>query len=192
LTEEIKLIFDECLSAPVVEALRPFLERSGVSLKTKSVVEIQKAGTADSVWIPKVALEGGWIVISSDRGKSKREKFDEKLPYLCRLHRITHVLLSARVHDLKLFEKGQAVVAVWQDLLKVRDVTAGARFMLKKRDHSDGFQLVNSDLKAELVIKTIEPTKKPMSQGSLPFAQTRRRVDIPKPRLENKPDKKEQ
>jgi hypothetical protein len=145
LSEEIKLIFDECLSRPIVEALRPFLEKSGVSLKTESVVETQRSGIADKVWIPKIAAEGGWIVISADRGKSNREKFSEKLPYLCRAHRVTHVLLSARVHELTLFAKGQALVAVWAEFLKVKSAVAGTRFMLKKRDRGDGFQLVNSD-----------------------------------------------
>jgi hypothetical protein len=142
-----------------VEALRPFLEKSGVSLKTYSVVEIQRSGIADKVWIPKIASEGGWIVVSADRGKSNREKFSEKLPYLCRAHRVTHVLLSARVHELTLFAKGQALVAIWPEFLKVKSALAGTRFMLKKRDRGDGFQLVNVD--APEIMHELRPAPKP-------------------------------
>ncbi len=152
MSKELKIIFDECLSEPVVDSLRPFLERSGVTLKLKGVVSFQKAGTPDSVWIPQIAAEPGWIVISSDRAKSKSERLDQNLPHLCREHRVTHILLSSTVHNLKLFDKARAIVAVWNDLLKASEVKAGTRFLLKKHHRDDTFILVNTDLKM--------PTKK--------------------------------
>lgn len=144
---EFKLIFDECLSEPVLESLRPFLERVGIKLVLRSVVKYQRDGVPDKEWIPKIAAEGGWIIISSDRGKrNKREKFDEKLPYLCRSHRVTHVLLSGLIHNEKAFVKGQAVVAVWKELVASATATRGTRFKLKKRDRCDGFALQNDDV----------------------------------------------
>jgi hypothetical protein len=144
----IKLIIDECLSEPVVESLRPFLVKAGVSFDLQSVVKYQREGVADKVWIPKIAADGGWVVISSDRGKrNKSEKVDEKLPYLCRLHRVTHVLLSGTIHNEKAFAKGQALVAVWQQLLEAGDVKRGTRFKLRRRSGCDGYVLSNDDAK---------------------------------------------
>lgn len=151
---EFKLIFDECLSEPVVEALRPFLERVGVKLTLQAVVKYQRDAVPDKEWIPAIAREGGWIVISSDRGmRNKRERFDEKLPYLCRAHRVTHVLLSGTIHNLNAFGKGQAIVAVWRELVATADATRGTRFKLKMRERRDGFTLTNDDARPARPIK---------------------------------------
>lgn len=150
MTREIKVIFDECLSHLMMESLRPFIERDGQTLILKAVIEYQKAGVPDKEWIPKIAAEGGWIVISADLGRqNKREKRDEKLPYLCRLHGVTHVLLSPGVHALSDFEKGQAIIAVWRKIAKTAKAPAGTRFSLRQNHTKNGFLLVNADDEAK-------------------------------------------
>jgi hypothetical protein len=135
------------LSEPVVEALRPFLEKSGVVFQSKGVVSFQRAGVKDKEWIPKIAAEGGWVVLSADRGRRNRtgELPHEKLPFLCRLHRVTHVLLSGTIQGSSVFVKGQAVVAVWKDLVRTAKAPAGTRFKLTKRSGGIGYVLINAD-----------------------------------------------
>lgn len=48
----------------------------------KHIVEFQREGVTDQIWIPRIALEG-WIIITPDRGKSNR---GGKLPRLCIQH----------------------------------------------------------------------------------------------------------
>jgi hypothetical protein len=150
---EFKLIFDECLSAPILESLKSFLQTAGVSLTFKGIVEHQRSGVTDKDWIPKIALEGGWVVISSDRGKRRGgEPPDEKLPFLCRKFRVTHVLLSGSIHSEKAFVKGQAIVAVWRELLTVTSATRGTRFQIKKNSSGTGYFLYNEDAKERVKV----------------------------------------
>jgi hypothetical protein len=168
---QFKLIFDECLGEPVVEALRPFLEKSGVKLVAMSVVSYQRAGVKDIEWIPKIAKEGGWVVLSADRGKRNRvgELPHEKLPFLCRTHRVTHVLLSGSLQSSKTFIKGQALVAVWREILTAATAPAGTRFVLTKRSGGTGYSLVNADTKAIVIPPTIpddpDPFKDPTDRA---------------------------
>lgn len=147
---EIKLIFDECLSHSMMAALLPFLQRDGRTVQLKAVVDYQKSGVPDKEWIPKIAKEGGWIVTTADWGRqNKKEKRDEKLPYLCRLYGVTHILLTPKVHELQDFEKGQALTAVWRNIVKATKVAPGTRFSLRHNHQRTGFLLVNLDDKSK-------------------------------------------
>ena len=144
---EVKLIFDECLSHLTMESLRPFLIRAGQELFMKSVVvEYQKKGVPDKVWIPEIAAGDGWIVITADNGKkNKNEAADEKLPFLCRHHRVTHIIMSSSVHALKGWDKGQAIVSVWTDIVAATTKTRGTRFRLCHNQAKTGFHLIDWD-----------------------------------------------
>ncbi|HEX8916284.1 MAG TPA: hypothetical protein VF796_28295 [Humisphaera sp.] len=174
MTGTVKLIFDECLSQLMMADLRKFLERSGCELTLQAVVDYQRAGVLDRDWVPRVAAEGQWIVISTDKGRSGNEPFEERLPFLCRLHRVTHVLLSPKVHKLKGFAKGQAIVDVWPEFATVRDATPGTRFVIQFNHTRTRFLLINSDCRqADQAKRRRERARKSGETGVAPPSHIR-------------------
>ena len=85
----MKLLFDENFGLPLVEALKQVVAFSREAVEVRHIRELRHGGKADAEWVPKVK-QGGWLVISSDRGR----RSGPKLPQLCRAYGITHVLVS--------------------------------------------------------------------------------------------------
>ena len=92
MTQPIRFLFDECVSRPVVETQ---IAESLLLYGAEASVDLGKysRGVKDRVWIPEIAEEGGWIVVSMDPGQHSRKS--ERLPIICRAFRVTHVTLSA-------------------------------------------------------------------------------------------------
>ena len=86
-------------------------------------------GAKDPDWVPRIFNEG-WLVVTEDRGRNSRQ--EERLPQLCRLHGVSHVLvLPALLNRGGQFEKMRALLAVWPDLLALAEEPRGLRARLK-------------------------------------------------------------
>lgn len=122
----IKLLFDENIGKPLVDAMLPLLSK----YRDPPVVEhlldlLGRHGEKDKVWIPKLAEES-WLVISADRGK----KGGSKLPLLCAHHKVSHVLIKGKLHNVRQFEKARAIIVVWPSLVDACTKPKGTRFLL--------------------------------------------------------------
>lgn len=126
MSEPLKFVFDECLGRPIVEAIARLVEFHPAKPVVKHLLELFPVTQPDAEWIPKLANDG-YIVISTDRGKSN---FGAKLPHVCRESGAIHVLISAALHKRKQFEKARAVLAVWTDLMALDLAEPGSRFVL--------------------------------------------------------------
>jgi hypothetical protein len=122
----MKLLFDENFGRPLLEALKTLVAFSRERPEVRHILELQRAGAKDSEWVPLLATDG-WIVLTCDRGKSA----GPKLPQLCRVYGITHVLISGALHNSPQFEKARAVLAVWPELLALADEPKGERYSLR-------------------------------------------------------------
>jgi hypothetical protein len=123
-------MFDECVGKPIMESMFQIIAASTADPEKpefRHIVDHQKQGALDADWVPKVASEG-WIVITADRGKRCG---GAKLPQLCRLHGITHVMLSASLHSMASPEKVGAIMSVWSDLVKLRSEPRGSGYSLR-------------------------------------------------------------
>lgn len=129
----LRLFFDECISKPAVDGLLELVKVAPDDIEIKHICDFQLEGIHDEVWLPQIAAEG-WIVITADAGKQSKKK-GEKLPNLCVMYCVTHVILSPRVHHQRVFDKTRALLAVWDDLLGLANVPRGSRY---------GLQLTNS------------------------------------------------
>jgi hypothetical protein len=94
--------------------------------------------------VPKLANEG-WIVITADGGKGGKSK-GEKLPKLCHLNKITHVILSSKIHHKPVFEKTRCLIAVWNDIIRLPEEPPGSRFSLRATASGNLVQLVKIEL----------------------------------------------
>ncbi|HUU83529.1 MAG TPA: hypothetical protein VM243_08500 [Phycisphaerae bacterium] len=122
----IKLLFDENIGRPLVEAMRPLLHKYEEPVDVAHLLDLLgRHGEQDENWIPELADEE-WLVISADRGK----KPGPKLPLLCAEFGVRHILIKGALHNLKQFEKARAIIIVWPSLIAARTKPRGTRFLL--------------------------------------------------------------
>ena len=107
MSTSVKFMFDECLGEPMMEKLRQIVPGTR---HFAHVVSYFRRGVTDDVWIPELAKEGGWVIVSGDRGRGSAK--GGKLPLLCMQYKITHVLLSATLQNKKAHERLAALALV--------------------------------------------------------------------------------
>jgi PIN like domain len=96
------------------------------------ILDFQKQGVLDEEWIPRIAKEGGWIVVTSDRGRRGPKK-GAKLPIVCKRHGVTHIALSATVVKKSSFEKLGIILQVWPEMKKLADAPKGSAHLLRMK-----------------------------------------------------------
>lgn len=124
-----RFLFDECIGKPVMESIRQLVQSAAAFAH---ICDYLNQGVLDAEWVPRIAADGGWVVITADGGK--QSKRGNKLPDLCRHYGITHVVLSAKLHGLKSREKAAAVAALRAEIEKLSDEPAGSRFRLRYKE----------------------------------------------------------
>ena len=127
-----------------MDGLAKWLETSLNPPELKHIYDFQMSSTRDEVWVPKLANEG-WIVVTADGGKGGKGK-GEKLPKLCHLNKITHIILSSTLHHKPVFEKTRCLIAVWNDIVRLPEEPPGSRFSLRATMSGSSVQLVKIEL----------------------------------------------
>jgi hypothetical protein len=124
-----RFLFDECLGKPLMETVRQTVPTEAAFVH---ICDYLSQGVLDTDWIPQIAREGGWVVITSDGGKHSKK--GDKLPELCREHGITHVVLSATLHAKKSHEKVAAIIEMWEQIEATVTAITGTRFQLQYKN----------------------------------------------------------
>jgi len=119
-------LVDECLGRPIVEAMNEWLSWDNPPPIIHHLTNYFIPGTKDPAWIPAVKNEN-WIILSQDKGKGGKEK----LPRICVHYKITHIILSKSVGQLKQHQKATAIIAVWEQIKNCADAPEGTRFRLR-------------------------------------------------------------
>jgi hypothetical protein len=133
-----RFLFDECLARPTVEGIiADSLRLHGAAAEVAHLLTKFPPGTADSIWIPEIAKEGGWVVITCDRGMHSR--VGEKLPLICRHFCVTHVLMGPALSRRTMRWRAVAIQSVWDELIEVAAAPAGTGFALTMA--GSGFRL---------------------------------------------------
>lgn len=127
----IKVLFDECIGAPIARAgieLLKFYD-DGHKLDLQVIADYEKMGAKDKIWARKCADEGRFV-ITADRGKRKDGiPLDLLLPSLG----ISAAFMTGALHSQrKQFEKMRSIVYLWPEITK-EAVTAkpGTRFKIQ-------------------------------------------------------------
>ncbi|MHB1421905.1 MAG: PIN-like domain-containing protein [Gemmataceae bacterium] len=124
MSAKLRLLFDECVGKPILDAVATYLAASEQKPDLSHVLDFQQQGIFDETWIPRIAAEG-WIVITADRGKRGGRSKGEKLPFVCQQFGVTHILLSARVHEKTTFEKVRLLLQVWSEVADLVNAPRG-------------------------------------------------------------------
>ena len=134
-----RFFFDECLSKPVVESqITQSLRLYGSDAEVAHLLSKFEKQTPDSVWIPQLANEGGWVIITADRGRHSKKS--EKLPLICRAYGVSHVLLSAKLHSRNMHKKALAIDSSWDGLFAAGSAPKGCGYLLHLTSQ-DNFRL---------------------------------------------------
>ena len=130
MTEPARFLFDECLARPVVENQVVQLFRLyGAENEVAHLFTKFDPGTKDEVWIPQLASEGGWIIITTDQGKQSKK--GQKLPEICREFRVTHIMLSTKLHTRNMYTKVLAIQHCLPSIMDVVTSPPGSGFLLQ-------------------------------------------------------------
>jgi hypothetical protein len=124
-----KFLLDECVSLPIVEALRKHVESLPDPATLTHIIELGLASQTDDEWIPRIAEEG-WIVISGDKGKGGLRK-GQKLKAVCVAFGVTHILVSASIQEKKVAEKIEIFTSAWEQIAATVDAEAGTRYSMR-------------------------------------------------------------
>lgn len=137
MTRVPKFLLDECLPKGIVAVAASALQLIDASADVAHLLDKFPAGTPDRLWVPTIADEGEWVVITADRGS--QSNIEDKLPLVCRQLRVVHVLLSAGIHKRTAFFKGLAISHCAQQLLDASSAAAGTGFSISMLGR--GFQM---------------------------------------------------
>lgn len=126
----LKLFFDECCSKRIPLKLLDVFKEDYPEFQTKHLCEYTSSGTSDSVWLPQLAQEGDWIVITSDKGRDTKKP---QLPIYCRDLKITHVIFTSKILTAGLIAHKQAFYCLWPQIVKIPLLPKGTRINLGYR-----------------------------------------------------------
>jgi hypothetical protein len=113
----------------------------------KHINEFQKQGIDDDRWVPEIAKEGCWIIISGDRSKQNKSKKSkhyrgEKMRVVCKQYNVTLVEMSQKIHHLPTMKKIALLLLVWSDLMKVAEAPPGSRHLIRFAGNTEGRPIV--------------------------------------------------
>lgn len=138
MTQPIRFFFDECLSRPAVETqIAGMLSIYGANVVVAHLCTKYSSGIKDRVYIPALAKEGGWIIITSDRGSHSIAS--DKLPLICQAFRVTHVMLSPGLAKRTMYYRTMAIQHCLPDLIACGSAPPGTGYLLCMRPSGNSF-----------------------------------------------------
>lgn len=140
-----RFLFDECVGKPVMEDIHRLV---GTAAEFTHICDYFRQGILDIDWVPRIAAEGGWVVITPDGGKHSPR--GHKLPDLCRDYGVTHVILSPTLHNKKSAEKAGVIVSMWPKIERLVEEPPGSRFRLRYKETKGRAGLI-------VVLEKVEP-----------------------------------
>lgn len=104
------------------------------------IIDKYAPGEKDEDWVPKLAVEGNWLVFTADAGKNSKDGF--KLPDLCAENNLVHILLSGKLHQMTMFDKINWIGLGWPLVEKQVYCSApGSRFQMRLVSSKGGLAL---------------------------------------------------
>ncbi len=164
MTQPIRFLFDECISWKVVEGqLAASLELYSPGAVLAHLRKKFTQGIKDRVWIPQIAEEGGWIIISMDRGK--HSNVPDRLPLICQQFHVTHATLSGGLAKRSMYFRATAIEACWPALVSAGSEPSGTGFRLSMKESASGVV----SFRLQKIYSPSPPDQAPPVQRNLPL-----------------------
>jgi hypothetical protein len=94
-------------------------------MKIRHLLDEYRENRCDSVWLPNLAQQGGWIVISKDRGRHSKAKGKPSLPELCAQYGVTCVAFTGKLGNAKATEHQEALDEVMRNVAPIYQAQKG-------------------------------------------------------------------
>ncbi len=112
-----KIFLDQFLAYPIAARLVHYYSPAYPSIKVRHLIDEYRANRCDSVWLPNLAQQGGWIVVSKDRGRHKIGKGGKpSLPILCDQYGVTCVAFTGKLGNTVATEHQEALDEVMRNI----------------------------------------------------------------------------
>ena len=122
----MKFFFDNCISPRLARAIH---ELSKPEHEVLALRDRFDPGTADTVWIPTLGVEGGWTIVSGDLRIRTRPQERE----LLRAARLTTFFMAKGFMNLPDWEQVRWMIDKWPLMVEQADrVNPGAMFLVPK------------------------------------------------------------
>jgi hypothetical protein len=106
----LRFFFDNNLPIRLVRALRPLVEAAELA----HLRELFRPDTPDEVWIPELAEQGGWVVVSGDIAIARNKVQAE----IWRQSRMTGFFLAKGWVNITLMDQASRFIAAWPVIAK--------------------------------------------------------------------------
>lgn len=117
-----KLLIDVCVAPRASDKIVNFYTHIYPSLRIVPLIEIYRQNRSDAVWVKSLALEGGWIVVSADKGKDRKKP---RLPQLCRDYRVTCVIMSSSLQNKGSATHQEVLHAILENIMPIYKAPGG-------------------------------------------------------------------
>jgi hypothetical protein len=131
--EPFKLFFDECCAKRLARKIVEIYKECYPNLETKHLTDYFETGDDEGEFLPLLAEEKNWIVVTADRGKDPKKV---KMPIVCARLGITHISLTSDLVNAGYKAQKQALLCVWPEIMLLHRIPAGTRVSL-------GYRMVN-------------------------------------------------
>ena len=123
----LKLFLDECCSKRLARLISDTCSTDNLSVQTKHLSDFCELGKADEDWLPLLEKQGGWIVITADRGRDPKK---QKLPRICACLGITHISLTPALIREGYQAHEKAILSVFSEIIHLHLLPRGTKVSL--------------------------------------------------------------
>ena len=128
-----RLLVDECLPPALIDnylaphiritkdGVEPihFFDRFGIG-----------GGIKDPVWVPKIARDRRWLILSADRGK--KGSLAESLPLVCEQFGVTLITMTNPIKEQGLAFYGPQILSHWRRFMAAAQGAKGAQYFIRR------------------------------------------------------------
>lgn len=128
-----RLLIDECLPPKLITAyLKSHIGLSGDGVDAVHIKVYLGGGKKDPEWVPKIAKDRRWCVLSEDRGSHSARH--DALPIVCFEYGVTLIRLSSPVVKKKITFYGPQILANWPSIMGALRGPKGAQYLLRQHN----------------------------------------------------------
>ena len=131
------LLVDECLPPVLISAyLLSHIRLSGDGVDAIHIKDHLGGGKKDPDWVPEIARDRRWCVLSTDRGSHSSRQ--DALPLICHEHKVTLIRLSQSLVSQGITVYGPQLLANWPALVEALKGPKGAQYLLRRHGSRSG------------------------------------------------------
>lgn len=125
-----RLLIDECLPPKIISIyLSGHINLSGDGVAAVHIKDYLGDGKKDPAWVPKIARDQRWCVLSKDKGANSTRL--DALPIICAEHNVTLIRISEALKVRGLAFYGPQIISHWAELVAAMEGPKGAQYFLR-------------------------------------------------------------